>query len=83
MIKVQIYLKCGQQIQLDELNKAMIEGDYLMLSTFRGQYICIDTNEIASFEVRYPQNKAPKAYAIFRQIVDQLSGGVYNENNNK
>lgn len=72
MIKMQICLKNGQYLTYDEINKVFIEDNIMTLSTFRGQYAYIDVNEIASFELKYPQNKAAKAFAIFKQLISQI-----------
>jgi len=76
---MQICLKSGHQLSYDEVNKVFIEDGYMTLSTFRGQYTCINVQDIASFELKYPQNKAPKAFAIFKQLLSQIK----NENKNK
>lgn len=81
MIKMQLCLKNGQQLVYDEINKVFIEGNTMTLSTFRGQYVYVNLNEVASFELKYPQAKAPKAFAMFKQIIQQINGGGSNENN--
>lgn len=75
MIKALIYLKNGQQLSYDEINKIFIEDDLMLLSTFRGQYICLNINEIVGFEVKYPQTKSSKAYAMFKQLTSQFNQG--------
>lgn len=74
MIKMQICLKNGQVLSYEEINKVMVENGTMTLSTFRGQYVYVDVNDIASFELKYPQSKASKAFAMFKQLVQQIKG---------
>ena len=74
MINMSIYLKSGQVLTYTELNKVFVEDGYMTLSTFKGQYLYLNTDDIAGFELKYPQSKSPKAYAMFKQITDQLNG---------
>ena len=74
MIKMQIYLKNGQQLSYNEINKVFIENGTMTLSTFKGQYLCLNINEIIGFEMSYPQAKSSKAYAMFKQLTSQFQG---------
>lgn len=75
MIKVQIFMKSGLQVTYEELNKIMIEDSLLSLSTFRGQYVCVRLDDIAGLEIKYSQGKASKAYAMYKQLIEQMRGG--------
>ena len=67
-------MKNGLQVTYEELNKIMIEDSLLSLSTFRGQYACMRLNDIVGLEIKYSQGKASKAYAMYKQLIEQMRG---------
>ena len=68
-----IYLKNGQHLMYKEINKVFVEDSILTLSTFKGQYAYLNINEVAAFEMKYPQSKSSKAYAMFKQLVTEFN----------
>ena len=74
MIKMQICLRNGQVLSYEEINKVMVEDNIMTLSTFRGQYVYVNINDIVSLELKYPQTKSSKAFAMFKQLVQQMRG---------
>jgi len=73
MIEMAVYLKNGQCLTYKEINKVFVEDGLMTISTFRGQYSCLNINEVVAFEMKYPQAKASKAYAMFKQLVTEFS----------
>ena len=76
MIKVQIFMKNGLQVTYEELNKIMVEDSLLSLSTFKGQYVCMRLDDIVGLEIKYSQGKASKAYAMYKQLIEQMRGDL-------
>ena len=76
MISMAIYLKNGQKLDYSEINKVQVKDNSMTLSTFKGQYAYVKLEELSTFELKYPQSKAPKAYAIFKQVVTKLGGDI-------
>jgi len=81
MISMILRLKNGHKQIYDEINKIEVSGSVMTISTFKSQYICINLDDLSSFELKYPQSKSAKAFAIFKQVVNEL-GGELNDNEN-